>query len=116
MSLRGFSHGRLRWRDSSDLTIRERFRAENWFGDGEDHRSGVADDRSDEFKTPSAFLNNIDPDKCRCLDFMRGVKYEDVSLEERSQSSTDLKEKGGILVCTDAAARGVDIPNASHVI
>uniref|UniRef100_A0A7N2LAP5 Helicase C-terminal domain-containing protein n=1 Tax=Quercus lobata TaxID=97700 RepID=A0A7N2LAP5_QUELO len=40
----------------------------------------------------------------------------DVSLEERSQSSTDLKEKGGILVCTDAAARGVDIPNVSHVI
>lgn len=42
--------------------------------------------------------------------------HKDVSLEERSQSLTDLKEKGGILVCTDAAARGVDIPNVSHVI
>ena len=42
--------------------------------------------------------------------------HKDVSLEERSQSSTDPKEKGGILVCTDAAARGVDIPNVSHVI
>ena len=42
--------------------------------------------------------------------------HKDIFLEEGSQSSTDLKEKGGILVCTDAAARGVDIPNVSHVI
>ena len=25
--------------------------------------------------TPAALLNNIDPDKRRCLEFMRGVKY-----------------------------------------
>ncbi len=42
--------------------------------------------------------------------------HKDISLEERSQSLADLKEKGGILVCTDAASRGVDIPNVSHVI
>lgn len=42
--------------------------------------------------------------------------HKDCSLEERAKTLDDFKEKGGILVCTDAAARGVDIPNISHVI
>ncbi|PON46578.1 DEAD-box ATP-dependent RNA helicase [Parasponia andersonii] len=42
--------------------------------------------------------------------------HKDCSLEERSQTLYNFQEKGGILVCTDAAARGVDIPNISHVI
>lgn len=42
--------------------------------------------------------------------------HKDISLENRSQTLADFQEKGGILVCTDAAARGVDIPNVSHVI
>lgn len=42
--------------------------------------------------------------------------HKDFSLEERAKTLEDFQEKGGILVCTDAAARGVDIPNISHVI
>lgn len=42
--------------------------------------------------------------------------HKDFSLEERAQTLADFQGKGGILVCTDAAARGVDIPNVSHVI
>lgn len=42
--------------------------------------------------------------------------HKDSSLEERSKTLVDFREKGGVFVCTDAAARGVDIPNVSHVI
>lgn len=42
--------------------------------------------------------------------------HRDSSLEERTKNLTDFRERGGILVCTDAAARGLDIPNVSHVI
>ncbi|XP_023549678.1 DEAD-box ATP-dependent RNA helicase 22 [Cucurbita pepo subsp. pepo] len=42
--------------------------------------------------------------------------HKDRSLEERSKILADFRENGGVLVCTDAAARGVDIPNVAHVI
>ncbi|KAL0538966.1 hypothetical protein IC582_023138 [Cucumis melo] len=42
--------------------------------------------------------------------------HKDRSLEERSKILADFREEGGVFVCTDAAARGVDIPNVSHVI
>ncbi|OMO73891.1 hypothetical protein COLO4_26813 [Corchorus olitorius] len=42
--------------------------------------------------------------------------HKDLSLEERAETLNNFREKGGIFVCTDAAARGVDIPNVSHVI
>ncbi|XP_024023930.1 DEAD-box ATP-dependent RNA helicase 22 isoform X2 [Morus notabilis] len=42
--------------------------------------------------------------------------HKDFSLEERAKTLDDFQEKGGVLVCTDAAARGVDIPNILHVI
>ncbi|KAK6931106.1 Helicase, C-terminal [Dillenia turbinata] len=42
--------------------------------------------------------------------------HSDSSLEERTKNLTDFHQKGGILVCTDAAARGLDIPGVSHVI
>lgn len=38
------------------------------------------------------------------------------SLEERTKNLSDFLERGGVLVCTDAAARGLDIPNVSHVV
>ncbi|XP_019055085.1 PREDICTED: DEAD-box ATP-dependent RNA helicase 22 isoform X2 [Nelumbo nucifera] len=47
--------------------------------------------------------------KCFCY-------HSDSSLEERTKNLIDFRERGGILVCTDAAARGLDIPNVSHVI
>jgi len=42
--------------------------------------------------------------------------HRDSSLEERTKALVDFQEKGGVFVCTDAAARGLDIPNVSHVI
>lgn len=42
--------------------------------------------------------------------------HKDRSLEERSKILADFRVEGGVFVCTDAAARGVDIPNVSHVI
>ncbi|GAV69346.1 DEAD domain-containing protein/Helicase_C domain-containing protein [Cephalotus follicularis] len=42
--------------------------------------------------------------------------HKATSLDERSKTLVDFREKGGVFVCTDAAARGVDIPNVSHVI
>ncbi|KAJ7953678.1 DEAD-box ATP-dependent RNA helicase [Quillaja saponaria] len=42
--------------------------------------------------------------------------HKDCSLEERAKTLIDFQEKGGVLVCTDAAARGLDISYVSHVI
>lgn len=42
--------------------------------------------------------------------------HKNCTLEERAQTLVDFHKKGGVLVCTDAAARGVDIPNVLHVI
>uniref|UniRef100_A0A7N0VH32 RNA helicase n=1 Tax=Kalanchoe fedtschenkoi TaxID=63787 RepID=A0A7N0VH32_KALFE len=53
-------------------------------------------------------LRNADV-KCLCY-------HSDSTLEERAQTLVDFQEKGGVLVCTDAASRGLDIPNVTHVI
>lgn len=42
--------------------------------------------------------------------------HSENSSEERTRNLVDFQQKGGIFVCTDAAARGTDIPNVSHVI
>lgn len=42
--------------------------------------------------------------------------HSESSLEERTRNLVDFQEKGGVFVCTDAAARGTDIRNVSHVI
>ncbi|KAJ6795986.1 DEAD-box ATP-dependent RNA helicase 22 [Iris pallida] len=42
--------------------------------------------------------------------------HSETSVEVRTKNLTYFREKGGVLVCTDAAARGLDIPNVSHVI
>lgn len=42
--------------------------------------------------------------------------HKDHSLEERAKTLFNFQENGGVFVCTDAAARGIDIPNVSHVI
>lgn len=42
--------------------------------------------------------------------------HSESSLDERTDNLMDFRENGGVLVCTDAAARGLDIPNVSHVI
>lgn len=48
---------------------------------------------------------------------IRCVRYHsNISLEERTENLVDFQQNGGVFVCTDAAARGLDIPNVSHVI
>lgn len=42
--------------------------------------------------------------------------HSESTIEERTRSLVDFQDKGGVFVCTDAAARGIDIPNVSHVI
>lgn len=47
----------------------------------------------------------------KCLRYHRNI-----SLEERTENLVDFQKNGGVFVCTDAAARGLDVPNVSHVI
>ncbi|KAL3511243.1 hypothetical protein ACH5RR_030644 [Cinchona calisaya] len=42
--------------------------------------------------------------------------HSDSSLDERTNNLLNFQQKGGVFVCTDAAARGLDVPNVSHVI
>lgn len=42
--------------------------------------------------------------------------HSDSPLDERTKILVDFQQRGGVLVCTDAAARGLDINNVSHVI
>lgn len=42
--------------------------------------------------------------------------HRETSSEERAETLKVFQEKGGVLVCTDAAARGLDIQNVSHII
>ncbi|XP_051122018.1 DEAD-box ATP-dependent RNA helicase 22 isoform X2 [Andrographis paniculata] len=47
----------------------------------------------------------------RCMRYHR-----DISPDERSENLVDFHRNGGVFICTDAAARGLDIPHVSHVI
>eukprot|EP00250_Pteridium_aquilinum_P019845 c24600_g1_i1 orf=474-2315(-) len=42
--------------------------------------------------------------------------HREVPSEERMSTLKAFQDRGGVLVCTDAAARGLDIHNVSHVI
>lgn len=42
--------------------------------------------------------------------------HRDISPDERAETLVNFHENGGVFVCTDAAARGLDIPHVSHVI
>ncbi|KAL6846094.1 hypothetical protein ACP4OV_023542 [Aristida adscensionis] len=42
--------------------------------------------------------------------------HRESTLEERANNLQSFRENGGVLVCTDAAARGLDVPDVSHVI
>ncbi|PIA40370.1 hypothetical protein AQUCO_02500218v1 [Aquilegia coerulea] len=62
----------------------------------------------DAVEAVAKILRNVGVE-CSCY-------HSDSSLEERSANLNDFRESGGVLVCTDAAARGLDIPNVQHVI
>lgn len=42
--------------------------------------------------------------------------HREISAEERVEILRTFQHDGGVLVCTDAAARGIDIPNIGHII
>lgn len=42
--------------------------------------------------------------------------HRETPMEERAKNLQYFRERGGVLVCTDAASRGLDIPNIDHVI
>ncbi|XP_057856913.2 DEAD-box ATP-dependent RNA helicase 22 isoform X2 [Cryptomeria japonica] len=44
------------------------------------------------------------------------IYHRDTLPEERAQALKTFQEEGGVLVCTDSAARGLDIPNIWHII
>lgn len=83
-------------------------------------KSKSVDFGSDQCRT-MVFTNTVDAVEAVARILQRaGIEcyryHKDCSLEERAKTLDDFQEKGGILVCTDAASRGVDIPNISHVI
>lgn len=47
----------------------------------------------------------------KCMQYHSGIPPE-----ERADNLIDFQQHGGVFVCTDAASRGLDIPNVSHVI
>nr|AKF43360.1 DEA(D/H)-box RNA helicase family protein [Hypseocharis bilobata] len=83
-------------------------------------RPEVLDDGADVSRT-MVFTNTVEAAEAvskilstagiECYRYHKGCP-----LDEREKTLVDFQEKGGILVCTDAAARGIDIPNVSHVI
>ncbi|KAF9604462.1 hypothetical protein IFM89_006744 [Coptis chinensis] len=62
----------------------------------------------DAVEAVAKILRNVGVE-CSCY-------HSDSSLEERSKNLVDFRERGGVLVCTDAAARGLDVLNVQHVI
>ncbi|XP_058112175.1 DEAD-box ATP-dependent RNA helicase 22 [Magnolia sinica] len=78
-------------------------------------------DSDDDGSRTMVFANTVDAVESVAKILQRvGVEcisyHSDSSLEERAKALIDFQEGGGVLVCTDAAARGLDIPNVSHVI
>lgn len=44
------------------------------------------------------------------------VYHKDLSADERALVLRQFEEEGGVLVCTDAGARGIDISDVQHVV
>lgn len=45
------------------------------------------------------------------------LKYHSgVSAADKATAIRTFSDRGGVLVCTDAAARGLDVPDVGHVI
>ncbi|XP_002460168.1 DEAD-box ATP-dependent RNA helicase 22 [Sorghum bicolor] len=78
-------------------------------------------DAKDVRRRTMVFTNTVDAANS-VSDILRRVGipcilyHRESSLEERANNLQSFRENGGVLVCTDAAARGLDVPNVSHVI
>lgn len=83
-------------------------------------KSGFGDS-SDDISRTMVFVNTVESAEAVARIFQRaGIEcfcyHRNSSLEERTSNLVVFRENGGVLVCTDAAARGLDVPNVSHVI
>lgn len=58
-----------------------------------------------------AIARVLDQSGLKCMRYHR-----DLTVEEKAVALQMIEQEGGILICTDAAARGLDIPNITHVI
>nr|AKF43361.1 DEA(D/H)-box RNA helicase family protein [Melianthus villosus] len=81
----------------------------------------TSEDNDTNISRTMVFANTVEAvEAVAKLLFRAGIQcyryHKDCSLDERAKALADFQDKGGILICTDAAARGIDIPNVSHVI
>lgn len=58
-----------------------------------------------------AIARVLDQSGLNCMRYHR-----DLNVEDKAMALQTFEQEGGILICTDAAARGLDIPNITHVI
>ena len=59
----------------------------------------------------NAIARVLDQSGFKCMRYHR-----DLTMEDKAIALQVFEQEGGILICTDAAARGLDIPNITHVI
>jgi superfamily II DNA/RNA helicase len=98
-----------------DTQVKELVRAVNHSLKSEDLDNGSGIHRTMVFantvEAAEAVVKILSYTGLECLRY-----HKNCTLEERAQALIDFREIGGVLVCTDAVARGVDIPHVSHVI
>jgi excinuclease UvrABC helicase subunit UvrB len=83
-------------------------------------KSGIQDSDISPKRT-MVFTNTVDAsnsvfDILQHIDIPCVLYHRETPMEERAKNLQHFRERGGVLVCTDAASRGLDIPNISHVI
>ncbi|KAK2408158.1 P-loop containing nucleoside triphosphate hydrolase superfamily protein [Trifolium repens] len=98
-----------------DTQVKELVRAVNHSLKSEDLDNGSGIHRTMVFantvEAAEAVVKILSYTGLECLRY-----HKNCTLEERARALIDFREIGGVLVCTDAVARGVDIPHVSHVI
>ncbi|XP_042501556.1 DEAD-box ATP-dependent RNA helicase 22 isoform X2 [Macadamia integrifolia] len=88
--------------------VKQGFRSEALGSDAGVNRTMVFANTVDAVESIAKILRQVGVE-CICY-------HSNSSFEERTKNLNDFLERGGVLVCTDAAARGIDIPNVSHVV
>ncbi|KAI5054992.1 hypothetical protein GOP47_0030137, partial [Adiantum capillus-veneris] len=81
---------------------------------------GSASNEGSQRKT-LVFANSVEAADAICKILKQGeiqcsCYHREIPSEERMSTLKAFQDQGGVLVCTDAAARGLDIQNVSHVI
>ncbi|XP_043723417.1 DEAD-box ATP-dependent RNA helicase 22 [Telopea speciosissima] len=88
--------------------VKQGFKSEALGSDAGVNRTMVFANTVDAVESIAKILRQVGVE-CVCY-------HRNSSLEDRTKNLNDFLERGGVLVCTDAAARGIDIPNVSHVV